>query len=117
MSETVEGLVASIDFLGISTTLLESSGSVTTINESPASLTTRPVTTWPESVEMMVARYWSETTRLGSTIASTRSLTPNRPAAWVRSGPVAPPSPPNRWQTTHRAAANARCPPRNSDRP
>ena len=52
MSETVDGLMASIDFRGISTTLLESSGSVTTISESPDSLTTRPVTIWPESVAM-----------------------------------------------------------------
>ena len=45
--------MASIDFSGISTTLVESSGSVTRISESPDSLTTRPVKTWPESVAMM----------------------------------------------------------------
>ena len=41
----------------------------------------------------------------GSTTASASSFSPNRPATCDRSGPVAPPSLPNRWHTTHRAAA------------
>src|SRR5215217_2748196 len=59
---------------------------------------------------MIDAAYWSEITLLGSTSDSDRSFRLNRPATCDRSGPVAPPSPANRWHTAHRAAEKARSP-------
>ena len=110
MIEVFDGTFSSTSLRGTTTTLVESSGSRRIVILSGDSPATRPVKTLPEVVATTEARYWSETTLLGSTVASARSLKPNRPAAWVRSGPVAPPSPANRWQSTQRAAAKARCP-------
>ena len=67
-------------------------------------LPTRPVTTRPSFVAMETAAYWSLITLLGSTIASSRSRTPNRPATAVRSGPTPPPSTPKRWQAAQATA-------------
>ena len=100
MSETFEGFISSTSTLGTSTTLVESSGS-TRIVRTSCGLVDDPagVDLARPSVATTEARYWSETTLLGSRMASARSLKPNRPAAWVRSGPVAPPSPAKRWQS------------------
>ena len=92
MSDSVAGRISSMSARFRSTNFVASSGSVTIVTDVGDSLTIRPVSTLPSAVCTMLALYWSETTLLGSQIASTRSLTWKRPPACVRSGPVEPPS-------------------------
>src|SRR5262249_40935469 len=80
--------------------------SVLTLMFSAWRLTIRPATVLPDFVSMTTAAYWSLMTLLGSTIDSNRSRTLNRPAAPVRSGPLAPPSLPKRWHAKHVAWPN-----------
>ncbi len=110
MSDTADAFTTSTSSLATSTTFVESSGSVTMTSLPFTSETILPVKVLPLAVVTTDALYWSEMTLLGSVMASTMSRRVNRPASWVRSGPVAPPSPPKRWHTTHRAAANVRSP-------
>ena len=63
--------------------------------------TMRPTTMAPSFVCTALSRHWSLTAALGSMIARRRSVRAKRPPTPVRSGPLAPPSPPKRWHWMH----------------
>ena len=67
-------------------------------------LITLPVTVSPFSMVKTDGAYWSLTTLLGSSMDSRRSRGLTFPAALVKSGPSAPPSPSNRWQENQAAS-------------